>query len=93
MILWGDAMPFTRLPDGKYVGTVEDGTICEIFGDSGDLNRREMKIGAHTLFIYSIMLITHGHIQKLPNIVDAEQFFFVFDVFAYFCSASAGVST
>lgn len=76
MILWGDAMPFTRLLDGKYVGTVEDGTICEIFGDSGDLNRREMKIGAHTLFIYSIDGLTSvGDISRFvvkPLMQDTE---------------------
>lgn len=47
-------MSYTRLPDGKYAGTIDDETICGILGDSGDLNRRELKIGEHTLFIYSI---------------------------------------
>ncbi len=54
MIFGGERMYFERLQNGSYVGTISDRTICEIFGDTGDLNRRELKLGSHTLYIYSI---------------------------------------
>lgn len=47
-------MSYTRLQDGTYVGSLSDAVICEIFGDTGDLNRRPLRVGAHTLYIYSI---------------------------------------
>ena len=45
-------MSYTRLQDGTYVGLLSDAVICEIFGDTGDLNRRPLRVGAHTLYIY-----------------------------------------
>ena len=58
-------MAFQRLKDGTYVGDISDQTICDIFGDSGDLNRRELKVGAHILFVYSIDgLVSGGDISE-----------------------------
>ena len=53
-------MAFSCLPDGKYVGDLDHETVCEVFGDSGDLNQRELRIGEHILFIYSIDGLTSG---------------------------------
>ena len=58
-------MAFWRLKDGTYEGNISDETICEIFGDSGDLNRRILKVGANILFIYSIDgLVSGGDISE-----------------------------
>lgn len=58
-------MSFQHLEDGSYVGDISDETICGIFGDSGDLNRRLLKVGANTLFIYSIDgLVSGGDISE-----------------------------
>ncbi len=69
-------MAYERRKDGTYVGTVSDDTICEIFGDTGDLNRRVLRIGGHTLFIYSIDgLVSIGDISKYvvkPLMQDTE---------------------
>ena len=53
-------MAFTRLENGTYVGELSDAVICEIFGDTGDLNRRPLRVGAHTLYIYDIDGLTSG---------------------------------
>ncbi len=64
-IFRGDFMSVRRLDDGTYVGEISDENICRIFGDSGDLNRRELKVGAHILFIYSIDgLVSGGDISE-----------------------------
>ncbi len=53
------------MEDGTYKGRISDETICEIFGDSGDLNRRILKVGANILFIYSIDgLVSGGDISE-----------------------------
>lgn len=58
-------MGFQRLEKGNYIGEISDETICEIFGDSGDLNRRILKIGNNILFIYSIDgLVSSGDISE-----------------------------
>ncbi len=65
-IFWGDQMGYWTLEKGSYVGEISDETICEIFGDTGDLNRRLLKIGANTLFIYSIDgLVAAAYISDL----------------------------
>ncbi|MBR5615758.1 MAG: spore germination protein [Clostridia bacterium] len=46
--------------DGTYVGALSDAVICEVFGDTGDLNRRVLCIGAHTLYVYGIDGLTSG---------------------------------
>lgn len=47
------------------MGSISDAVICEIFGDTGDLNRRVLKIGEHTLYIYSIDgLVSIGDISR-----------------------------
>lgn len=58
-------MDYQRLEDGTYKGRISDETICEIFGDTGDLNRRILKVGANILFIYSIDgLVSGGDISE-----------------------------
>lgn len=46
--------------DGSYIGTISDENLRAIFGDSGDFNRRSVRVGAHTLYIYAIDGITSG---------------------------------
>ena len=76
MLFWGEAMAYERLEDGSYVGEISDSVICEIFGDTGDLNRRVLKLGAHTLYIYSIDgLVSIGDISRFvikPLMQDTE---------------------
>ena len=43
-----------RLPDGTYTGAMTDEHICGIFGCCGDWNRREVRIGALTVYVYAI---------------------------------------
>ena len=47
-----------RLPDGTYTGAMTDEHICGIFGCCGDWNRREVRIGALTVYVYAIDGIT-----------------------------------
>ena len=49
-----------RLPDGTYAGAMTDEHICGIFGCCGDWNRREVPIGALTVYAYAIDGITSG---------------------------------
>ena len=49
-----------RLPDGTYAGAMTDEHICGIFGCCGDWNRREVRIGALTVYVYAIDGITSG---------------------------------
>lgn len=49
-----------RLPDGTYTGAMTDEHICGIFGCCGDWNRREVRIGALTVYVYAIDGITSG---------------------------------
>ncbi len=53
-------MDYIRGDDGHYIGTVNDGNITAIFGASGDFNRRELQVGAFTLYIYAIDGLTSG---------------------------------
>ncbi len=49
-----------------YIGEISDENIREIFGGTGDLNRRLLKVGANPLFIYSIDgLVAAGSISEL----------------------------
>ena len=58
-------MSFRRLDTGRYEGAISDENITGIFGDSGDLNRRLLKVGANVLFIYSIDgLVSGGDISE-----------------------------
>lgn len=58
-------MGFRKSADGTYVGDISDETICAVFGDSGDLNRRRVQIGSAILFIYSIDgLVSGGDISR-----------------------------
>lgn len=52
--------PFCRQPDGTYTGAVTDENICRIFEEAGDFNRRELRVGAHTLYVYAIDGLTSG---------------------------------
>lgn len=49
-----------RKPDGSYAGAVTDENISAIFADAGDFNRRELCVGAHTLYLYAIDGLTSG---------------------------------
>ena len=49
-----------RLEDGTYVGDISDENVMAIFGDTGDMNRRVLHIGAHTLYIYALDGLTSG---------------------------------
>lgn len=49
-----------RRADGTYVGEISDENIMAIFGDTGDMNRRVLQIGAHTLYIYALDGLTSG---------------------------------
>ena len=53
-------MDFFRQADGTYTGTISDENLQAIFGETGDLNRRELRLGAHTLYIYAIDGLTAG---------------------------------
>ena len=58
-------MAFQHLKDGTYMGDLSPENICGIFGDTGDLNRRQLKVGANILFIYSIDgLVSGGDISE-----------------------------
>ena len=39
---------------------ISDAAVRELFGDSGDINRRQIRVGAHTLYIYAIDGLTSG---------------------------------
>lgn len=49
-----------RQPDGSYVGAVTDAHISAIFSGAGDFNRRVLRAGAHTLYLYAIDGLTSG---------------------------------
>lgn len=49
-----------RLPDGRYVGAITDENISAIFDGAGDFIRRELRIKAHTLYIYALDGLTSG---------------------------------
>jgi len=54
-----------HLENGIYVGAISDENIVGIFGETGDLNRRLLKVGANILFIYSIDgLVSGGDISE-----------------------------
>ena len=58
-------MGYGQLEDGTYMGEISDENICGILGDTGDLNRRTMKVGSNKLFIYSIDgLVSGGDISE-----------------------------
>ena len=64
-IFQGDGMESWHLEDGIYVGAISDENIVGIFGETGDLNRRLLKVGANILFIYSIDgLVSGGDISE-----------------------------
>ena len=64
-IFWGDGMNTWHLQEGVYVGEISDENIQDIFGETGDLNRRLLKVGANILFIYSIDgLVSGGDISE-----------------------------
>lgn len=50
----------TRKEDGSYAGAMTDGNICAIFDGAGDFNRRELRVGSHTLYLYAIDGLTSG---------------------------------
>ena len=49
-----------RQPDGSYAGAVTDAHISAIFSGAGDFNRRVLRAGAHTLYLYAIDGLTSG---------------------------------
>lgn len=49
-----------RQPDGTYAGAVTDAHISAIFSGAGDFNRRVLRAGAHTLYLYAIDGLTSG---------------------------------
>lgn len=49
-----------RQPDGTYAGAVTDAHISAIFDEAGDFNRRVLRVGAHTLYVYAIDGLTSG---------------------------------
>ena len=49
-----------RLPDGTYAGEIADEHISAIFEGAGDFNRRVLRAGAHTLYLYAIDGLTSG---------------------------------
>lgn len=49
-----------RQADGTYRGAITDENISAIFAEAGDFNRRELRIGAHTLYLYAIDGLTSG---------------------------------
>jgi len=53
-------LDFVRQADGSYVGTICDENLSAIFGASGDFNRRVLRVGVHTLYIYAIDGLTSG---------------------------------
>ena len=55
-----DTPDFLRLPDGTYRGAVSDENISAIFRGAGDFNRRELRVGSHTLYLYAIDGLTSG---------------------------------
>ena len=55
-----DTPDFLRLPDGTYRGAVSDENISAIFCGAGDFNRRELRVGSHTLYLYAIDGLTSG---------------------------------
>lgn len=64
-IFQGDGMESWHLENGIYVGAISDENIVGIFGETGDLNRRLLKVGANILFVYSIDgLVSGGDISE-----------------------------
>ena len=64
-IFWGDGMGNWYLENDTYIGEISDENIRGIFGDTGDLNRRLLKVGANIIFIYSIDgLVSGGDISE-----------------------------
>lgn len=53
-------MAYVLRSDGVYLGKLCDENFRKIFGESADWNRRVVKIGAHTLYLYSIDGLTSG---------------------------------
>ncbi len=49
-----------REPDGTYTGTVSDENISAVFADAADFNRRELRVGAHILYVYAVDGLTSG---------------------------------
>lgn len=49
-----------RLEDGSYVGAMTDDNISAIFEGAGDFNRRVLRVGGHTLYLYAIDGLTSG---------------------------------
>lgn len=49
-----------RRADGTYFGAISDENIQAIFREAGDFNRRQLVIGAHTLYLYAIDGLTSG---------------------------------
>ena len=55
-----DTPDLVRLPDGTYRGAVSDENISAIFSGAGDFNRRVLRVGSHTLYLYAIDGLTSG---------------------------------
>ncbi len=49
-----------RKADGSYAGAITDENITAIFGEAGDFNRRVLRVGEHTLYLYAIDGLTSG---------------------------------
>lgn len=49
-----------RTADGRWCGAMNDASICAIFDGAGDLNRRVLRLGEHTLYCYAIDGLTSG---------------------------------
>lgn len=49
-----------RKADGSYAGAITDENISAIFKGAGDFNRRVLKVGGHTLYLYAIDGLTSG---------------------------------
>lgn len=49
-----------RREDGRYVGRLCDAEISAVFSGAADLNRRVLRVGTHTLYIYAIDGLTSG---------------------------------
>lgn len=49
-----------RQADGTYAGEMTDKNITAIFEGAADLNRRVIRVGGHTLYLYAIDGLTSG---------------------------------
>ena len=80
-----------RLPDGTYTGAMTDEHICGIFGCCGDWNRREVRIGALTVYVYAIDGITsvtiNGQELGLGGYLDIGLYDTIGDLFVNFIGA------